>query len=132
MATPDRSRRSVIRTLTLSLASAAGLWRFLTPRAAPGRGPALSVPLSDVPVNGALVLPAHRCAVVRHDGGVAAVDLSCTHLGCTVTGTAQGFVCPCHGSRFGCTGAVEQGPASRALRRLAAEVRGDLVDVGAG
>ena len=135
MAEPGRSRRSAIQTLIVSLLGAAGLWRFLTPRVGAGgssRG-AVSVPEADVPIEGALVLPQHRLAVVRDGGGeFLALDITCTHLGCTVTATAQGFACPCHGSRFDTYGQVLRGPAPRALRRLALDRRDGLVRVSRG
>ena len=90
------------------------------------------MPLRDVPANGALVLPDDQCAVVRTAEGVQAVNLCCTHLGCTVTATLDGFVCPCHGSRFGCGGQVEQGPATRALAQLALDQHDGIVEVSRG
>ncbi len=118
MAEPARSRRAALGTLILSLAGGAALWRFLTPRAGMVRRPAVSVPERDVPAKGALVLPEERCAVVREGSRFLAVDLVCTHLGCTVTGNASGFSCPCHGSRFTSRGEVVRGPATRPLGRL--------------
>ena len=122
MAEAPRSRRSALQALILSLLGGAALWRFLTPRAGAGasaRG-AVSLPEADVPPEGALVLPQQRVAVVREGGDFLAFDLTCTHLGCTVKVTEQGFSCPCHGSRFGRDGEVLKGPAPRALRRLGA------------
>ena len=127
MAEPDRSRRSTVRALILSLVGGASLWRFLTPRAGAGGPGAVSVPVADVPAEGALVLPQHRLAVVREGADFFAIDLTCTHLACTVRATEQGFACPCHGSRFGSGGQVVTGPASRALRRLRVDRRGDLL-----
>jgi Rieske Fe-S protein len=109
----------------LWLAGGAGLWRFLTPRAGAPDPEAVSVPVADVPAEGALVLPQHRLAVVREGGGFFAIDLTCTHLACTVKATEQGFACPCHGSRFASDGRVLTGPAPRALRRLRLDRRGD-------
>ncbi|HEY3925868.1 MAG TPA: Rieske 2Fe-2S domain-containing protein [Acidothermaceae bacterium] len=55
-------------------------------------------------------------------GSFVGFDAVCPHAGCTV-GYDQGrvrFVCPCHGSEFNAsTGAVEVGPATRGLRRIA-------------
>jgi thiosulfate dehydrogenase [quinone] large subunit len=55
-------------------------------------------------------------------GSFLGFDAVCPHAGCTV-GYDQArvrFVCPCHGSEFnGGTGAVEVGPATRGLRRIA-------------
>lgn len=77
----------------------------------------------EVPAEGALVLPEEGVAVVRRGVELFALDLACTHLGCTVTATESGFACPCHGSRFGCGGEVLSGPAPRSLARLAVESR---------
>ena len=91
----------------------------------PRRGTPVSVREADVPAEGALVLPERRLAVVRQGGQVFALDLACPHLGCIGQGTPQGFACPCHGSRFTPAGEVLSGPATRGLRRLAVERRGD-------
>lgn len=127
MAQPDRSRRSTLRALILSLVGGAALWRFLTPRAGAGGPGAVSVPEADVPAEGALVLPQQRLAVVREGADYFAIDLTCTHLACTVKATEQGFACPCHGSRFASDGQVLTGPAPRALRRLRLERRGGVL-----
>jgi cytochrome b6-f complex iron-sulfur subunit len=126
-----RSRRSTLVTLIGSVLAGALLWRFFTPKGAgPEKGGVLvDVALADVPAEGALVLPSHRCAIVRRGPSVSALDLTCTHLGCTVKGTPQGFACPCHGSRFGPGGDVRRGPAERPLRRLAVEAREGRVKV---
>jgi Rieske Fe-S protein len=89
----------------------------------------VTVPEADVPAEGALVLPEERCAVVRSGGRLAAFDLTCPHLGCTVKATEQGFACPCHGSRFGTDGRVQDGPADRPLARRAVERRDGAVVV---
>jgi len=120
MAEAARTRRSVLGSLILSLTGAAALWRFLTPRRGEGArlDGGVSVAESDVPAGGALVLPEQRCAIVRNGDEIVALDLTCTHLGCTVTATPEGFACPCHGSRFSSEGEVLKGPAPRALKRL--------------
>ena len=131
MAEAARTRRSVLGSLILSLTGAAGLWRFLTPRRGQGARleDGLSVPESEVPVGGALVLPEKRCAIVRNGDRIVALDLTCTHLGCTVTATPEGFACPCHGSRFSSEGEVLKGPAPRALKRLRIDRVGGTVRV---
>lgn len=87
------------------------------------------VAAADVPGEGALVLPRQRCAVVRNGEEILALDLTCPHLGCTVNATAQGFACPCHGSRFKSDGQVLEGPASRALKRLEVEPRDGVLSI---
>lgn len=51
----------------------------------------------------------------RDNDGIYAVSSVCTHLGCTVARSTEGFGCPCHGSRFDAAGKVMGGPAPRAL-----------------
>ena len=58
-----------------------------------------------------------RNVLVRHDGGgIRAVSLVCTHLGCIVSWQGDaGYRCPCHGTRFDAEGSVVQGPAPSPL-----------------
>lgn len=119
MAGNTQTRRAFLLSLTLPLLGLAGLWRFLTPTRVPGSR-RLSVPVSDVPHGGALVLPEDGVAVTRSAGGeLNVLSLTCTHLGCRVNATEAGFVCPCHGSRFDHLGQVQQGPAQAPLRQVA-------------
>lgn len=120
MATNPQSRRSALRTLGWMAAGAAGLWRFLTPRGIARQGAVARavVPSSAIPAGGALVLPHQGVAIAKEGVEFVALDLSCTHLGCTVSANANGFACPCHGSRFDCGGKRLAGPATDGLRRL--------------
>jgi nitrite reductase/ring-hydroxylating ferredoxin subunit len=59
--------------------------------------------------------PGRSVALFRDAEGVYAVSTVCTHLGCIVNPAANGFECPCHGSRFAGDGSVLKGPAPRAL-----------------
>jgi Rieske Fe-S protein len=86
----------------------------------------------EIPADGALVLPESGVAVVRDGESFLALDLGCTHLGCTVTANANGFACPCHGSRFGASGEVLAGPAPRPLGRLAIQRDGGCIRVPRG
>jgi nucleotide-binding universal stress UspA family protein len=59
-----------------------------------------------------------KVAVYRAPNGkITSVSATCTHMGCTVRwNPAEGsWDCPCHGSRFGPTGEVLNGPAERPL-----------------
>jgi glycine/D-amino acid oxidase-like deaminating enzyme/nitrite reductase/ring-hydroxylating ferredoxin subunit len=61
-----------------------------------------------------------RTGVYRDpDGGLHAVSMRCTHLGCLVRFNAaeKSWDCPCHGSRFDVDGEVLEGPAVRPLSR---------------
>lgn len=62
---------------------------------------------------------------------VIALDSSCTHKGCPVSWATTEFVCNCHGSKFGATGTVTNGPATEALKTYEAKIDGDLVLVKA-
>ena len=124
MENSGRRRRSLIKTLILSLGGLGLLSRFFSPQLAP-KQTRLSAGYEAVPPYGALVFRQSRVAIVREGDEVYALDLSCTHLGCTVSVTPTELVCPCHGSRFDRRGEVLEGPADRPLRRLAVEVRGD-------
>lgn len=63
--------------------------------------------------------PLALVVIALPDGGYAALDAICTHLGCVVGYDAgRGLViCPCHDSRYATDGAVLQGPATRDLGR---------------
>lgn len=52
------------------------------------------------------------------DGRLTVLDITCTHLGCTLTwnGAEQSWDCPCHGGRFSATGERLEGPPPRPLR----------------
>ena len=52
---------------------------------------------------------------VLEDGGLLAISVKCTHLGCIVQTSSEGFVCPCHASAFDKHGEVLSPPATRAL-----------------
>ncbi len=65
------------------------------------------------------LIPEQNVRIVATEEGVAAMSLVCTHLGCIVSETQDGFLCPCHGSQFTHEGQVSGGPAPRPLPWLA-------------
>jgi nitrite reductase/ring-hydroxylating ferredoxin subunit len=72
-----------------------------------------------------LILVAHTAADT-----FTAVTATCTHESCTITGfNGQAFVCPCHGSRFSTSGAVQNGPATRNLRSFATRFAGNVLTI---
>lgn len=106
--------------------SAWATWRFA--QAPVSYGPSQRVPLGEVDrfPRGQVVYDETAGVFVLHEAsGLRALSAVCTHLGCTVRRDAEtgGFVCPCHGSRFGPQGAVTGGPASLPLAFL--ELRSD-------
>jgi cytochrome b6-f complex iron-sulfur subunit len=68
-----------------------------------------------LPHGEAFVPPGRTTALFRDAEGVYAISIICTHLGCIVKPTANGFECPCHGSAFARDGGVVRGPAPRPL-----------------
>ncbi len=71
--------------------------------------------MSDFKMNTLTWLREMDLLVTRCDTGLGAFSSICTHLGCTVRRTQDGFECPCHGAKFGPDGEVLTGPARRDL-----------------
>lgn len=76
--------------------------------------------------------PGRNVVVFRDAAGVWAMSRICTHLGCIVNEKPGGFSCPCHGSQFAADGAVEKGPAPKALPWLAVKRDGTGVIIDEG
>jgi Rieske Fe-S protein len=85
-----------------------------------------------LPPGEAFVPPGRAVAIFRDGNGVHAVSTICTHLGCVVKASAEGFECPCHGSKFLADGSVSRGPAPRALPWLKVTAAGGTVTVDEG
>jgi cytochrome b6-f complex iron-sulfur subunit len=100
-----------------------GLLRFLDfdPHPAPKTEFDLG-PAEDYPPGSRTILPDIPAILIHADSGFSALSLVCTHLGCTVETTADGFDCPCHGSRFDTAGKVTYGPAVASLPTLRLEI----------
>ena len=59
-----------------------------------------------------------------------AVTAICTHEQCEITGfQANTFFCPCHGSQYNTSGAVRQGPATRALQGFNTQFTNDVLTI---
>lgn len=103
-----------------------GLLRFLDydPNPAPKTEFDLG-PASHYPLPSRTVLSEPPAVLLHTEKGFSALSLVCTHLGCTVGENAQGFACPCHGSRFDAAGNVLHSPAAKSLQPLRVDVTAD-------
>jgi len=107
---------SLLSAFAVSLGAVA---RFLTPSVfyEPPQSFKIGNP-ADFPFGQPTFLSDEKIFVFRdREKGFAVASAVCTHLGCTVAyfQNDRQFHCPCHGSVFSSTGAVEHGPAPRAL-----------------
>lgn len=79
-----------------------------------------TLPATEVPVNGGVVVASERCVVTQPtEGTYVAFSSVCTHAGCSVTEVVDNQIkCPCHGSSFDATtGKVLGGPATAPLAK---------------
>lgn len=116
------SRRDVLGLMSLWAAGSAMLFALVgmlrLPKAAvlssPSKRFRVTLPAT-LAAGEAFTPPGRNVAVYRDEQGVYAISRVCTHLGCIVKPTEEGFECPCHGSRYDHDGTVTKGPAPRAL-----------------
>lgn len=114
-------RRQFLTRSALTLAAVSGVlavasyFRQFFPRI-PGEKRRITLgDSSGFPVDTFTYLEDHHLFVYRDHEGVRAVSAICTHLGCTLERTRDGFECPCHGSCYNNKGEVLSGPAPRDL-----------------
>ncbi len=119
-----KKRRKFIKTLVLVVVSLPLLGKYLIPRRRQQKL-LLRVKKKDLPGGGALVFRQKQIAVIKNGREIYALGTACTHLGCTLNASPEGFACPCHGSLFNSRGEVLRGPADRPLLRLVVKERGD-------
>ena len=147
-------RRRVLSALAAgagATAAAAAAWPFAAAVVEPLAAPAPVAPWIDVAAASALgpaaPLKVPLRAPVRDGFFTQLVDLGavfllagpplvalsavCPHLGCGVSATPAGFLCPCHDSRFDRGGAALSGPSPRALDPLPVRVVRGRVEVQA-
>ena len=129
-------RRDVLGLLSLWSMASTMLFALLgilrLPKAAvlPSPSKKFRASLPDTLAAGAPFVPPGRSVALFKDAeGVYAISIVCTHLGCIVKPTVEGFECPCHGSRFARDGSVTKGPAPRALSWVSVSASGSTVMV---
>lgn len=114
-------RRHFVRRLSLSLAALTGVvaaavyFRQFFPRRIGNRK---RISLGDprrFPVDTYTYLPEYNLFVYKDHEGIKVLSAVCTHLGCTLEKSSDGFECPCHGSCYNLKGEVLSGPAPRDL-----------------
>jgi cytochrome b6-f complex iron-sulfur subunit len=81
--------------------------------------------MNDFPIGSYQLIAEKNVFILRDRRGIRAMSAICTHLGCVVTESPQGFLCPCHGSKFAMDGSVMSGPAPRALDWLEVDMAPD-------
>ena len=92
------------------------LFRMLFPPLLPGKSGRFKIGLKDKFPAGTIKYFKHDQVYALSDAeGIYAISAVCTHLGCVVNRDGGGFVCPCHGSRYGLNGKIEKGAAPRDL-----------------
>ena len=124
MEASHKGRRKLIKILILSVISLPIIGRFLIPRIKHQKV-LLRIKKEEVPGRGALIFGQKKIAVIKENKDIYALNLTCTHLGCTVNATTKGFACPCHGSVFTTRGKVVKGPADGPLKKLVVKEQGD-------
>ncbi|MCF8067121.1 MAG: ubiquinol-cytochrome c reductase iron-sulfur subunit [Desulfobacterales bacterium] len=71
--------------------------------------------MADLPPGRTKYFEDDQVYVFSDQDGIFAISAVCTHLGCIVSKDDNGFVCPCHGSRYNLEGKLEKGPAPKDL-----------------
>jgi cytochrome b6-f complex iron-sulfur subunit len=121
-----------VASLTGAVTAAAYLRRFFPRSAGEKRGILLGDP-RQYPVDTYTFIAEHNLFIYRDHEGIKAVSAVCTHLGCVLERSSDGFQCPCHGSCYNNAGEVISGPAPVNLSwyRVAATADGKIyVDPG--
>ena len=125
---PSSSRRDFLKLTLNSLLAFSGLMglggliRFLSYKTDPPQPTEFDLGLAEKYLpDSKTTLPEVPAVLIHGNAGFTAFSLVCTHLGCTVEVQADGFACPCHGSRFNNNGYPVKGPAAASLKMLRVE-----------
>ena len=117
----SHSRRDFIKKLSVWTAITAGvlasisLLRQFVPRLTQYQRRFKIGRMNNFPVNTFTYVAERKLFVYRDHQGIRAVSAICTHLGCVIEKSDEGFQCPCHGSCYDNSGEVLSGPAPRDL-----------------
>ena len=117
----DIGRGDFLGKLAMSSVAGAGALAMIgglqlpVPRVKKGIGQVKVGKVSDFPVNAYTFLADRKVFIFRDRKGIKAMSAICTHLGCVLTKSENGFQCPCHGSLYDDKGRVISGPAPRNL-----------------
>jgi cytochrome b6-f complex iron-sulfur subunit len=121
----ELSRRDFLKLTSQGLLAASGLLglgmlaRFLGYQTDPPPPTEFDLGLATgYPVDSRTLIPDVPALLIHAEAGFSALSLACTHLGCTLEQKADGFACPCHGSRFDADGKILHGPATKELAAL--------------
>jgi cytochrome b6-f complex iron-sulfur subunit len=136
---PAQSRRGFLGLVSVGTAGLAlvtalsGMVRLVKPRVLPEAASRFSIgPPSEFPAGEERIIADRNVMILSTPDGIAAISLVCTHLGCIVSKSGEGFSCPCHGSKFTAQGKILSGPAPKDLPWLEISRRADgklLVDL---
>jgi cytochrome b6-f complex iron-sulfur subunit len=129
------SRRDFLRRLSVGAALGAGvlaslsLLRQFVPRLTRYQRRYKIGRENRFPVNTFTYLADRKLFVYRDHQGIRAVSAICTHLGCVIEKSDDGFQCPCHGSCYNDQGEVLSGAATKDLPwyELHRDVDGQIV-----
>jgi len=118
--------------LVAGFAMLLGMLRLPMPSLFPERGSRFPIgPADRFPPGSVTVIPERKLIVENDKGGVFAMSLICTHLGCIPSWLPNDhkFKCPCHGSGYTQDGTNFEGPAPRPLERFKIYLDGETVVV---
>ncbi len=137
--TERHSRRDFLRKFSVWAAIGAGvlasisLLRQFIPRLTQYQRRFKIGRVNNFPVNTFTYMSGRKLFVYRDHQGIRAVSAICTHLGCVIEKSDDGFQCPCHGSCYNDQGEVLSGAATKDLPwfELRKDVDGQIVvDLG--
>ena len=128
----DLHRKSFLQLsarMAISLAGILGLGglaRFFSHKMEAGKPTRFELgSIDDFPASGKLIRSDIPAVVYKTSGGYLAYSLVCTHLGCTLEESGEGYRCQCHGSQFDPDGNVLKGPADQPLTELKIQLTDD-------